>query len=138
MFNARVKLLLSSIVLASSAVVAPLTANAAGHEGKISEIHFLIPGGAGGGWLLGQAGITGLFIGLACVCAIWFTVLLRFNPPRKLASHRRILSPLEQARGPELAAELRLLPGVEEVYLSPDEGAAYMKIDKNVFRSGDG
>ena len=88
--------------------------------------------------MLGQAGITGLFVGLACVCAVWFTVLRKFNPPRKLASHRRVLTPAEQARGPELSAELRLLPGVEEVYLSPDEGAAYMKIDRSVFRPGQG
>ena len=109
-----------------------------GASGVYSSSQFLggFIGGAGGGWLLGQAGNTGLFIGLACVCAVWFAVLMRFNPPRKLSSHRRILSPLEQARGPELAAELQLLPGVEEVYLSPDEGAAYMKVDKNVFRSG--
>ncbi len=111
-----------------------------GASGVYSSCQFLgaFIGGAGGGWLLGQAGIAGLFVGLACVCAVWFTVLRRFKPPRKLASHRRILTPAEQARGPELGAELQRLPGVEEVYLSPDEGAAYMKIDKRVFRSGDG
>jgi len=111
-----------------------------GASGVYSSCQFLgaFIGGAGGGWLLGQAGITGLFVGLACVCAVWFTVLRNFNPPRKLASHRRVLTPAEQARGPELSAELRLLPGVEEVYLSPDEGAAYMKIDRSVFRPGQG
>jgi len=111
-----------------------------GASGVYSSCQFLgaFIGGAGGGWLLGQAGMTGLFIGLACVCAVWFTVLLRFSPPRKLASHRRVLTPAEQARGSELSAELSLLPGVEEVYLSPDEGAAYMKIDKSVFQSGQG
>ncbi len=111
-----------------------------GASGVYSSCQFFgaFIGGAGGGWLLGQTGITGLFIGLACVCAVWFTALLRFNPPRKLASHRRKLTPAEQARGPELGAELRKLPGVEEVYLSPDEGAAYMKIDKSVFRPADG
>ena len=110
-----------------------------GASGVYSSCQFLgaFIGGAGGGWLLGQAGITGLFIGLACVCAVWFTLMLQFKTPRKLASHRRMLSPLELARGPELAVELRLLPGVEEVYLSPDEGAAYMKVDKSVFRSAD-
>ena len=110
-----------------------------GASGVYSSCQFLgaFIGGAGGGWLLGQAGITGLFIGLACVCAVWFTLMLQFKTPRKLASHRRMLSPLELARGPELAVELRLLPGVEEVYLSSDEGAAYMKVDKSVFRSAD-
>jgi len=110
-----------------------------GASGIYSSCQFLgaFIGGAGGGWLLGQAGVTGLFVGLACMCAIWFIALRGFTPPRKLASHRYVLSPTERARGHEMSAELEQLPGVEEVYLSPDEGAAYMKVDKRVFRSGE-
>jgi len=108
-----------------------------GASGVYSSCQFLgaFIGGAGGGWLLGTAGNTGLFIGMAAVCALWFLVLYNFTPPRKLTSHRRTLSAAEQARGSELSAELRLLPGVEEVYLSPDEGAAYMKVDRRVFQA---
>lgn len=47
MFNTvNLKALLSGLLLASTAVLVPFTANA----GDIKEIHFLIPGGAGGGW----------------------------------------------------------------------------------------
>ncbi|MCL4156851.1 UNVERIFIED_CONTAM: hypothetical protein GTU68_008979, partial [Idotea baltica] len=82
-------------------------------------------GGAGGGWLLGTAGFSALFLGLAGVCLLWFAVLFRFQPPAKLASHRRPLSAAEVARGPEIQRELAQLPGVEEVYMSLEEGAAY-------------
>ena len=35
--------------LASLVALSPLT-HAGGHGGKIDSIHFIIPGGAGGGW----------------------------------------------------------------------------------------
>ena len=91
-------------------------------------------GGAGGGWLLGEAGFTGLFIGLAVVCVLWLLVLSGFEPPRGLVSHRRKLSEAEQKRGAEFVAELQNLPGVEEVFLSPEEGVAYMKVNKRQFQ----
>jgi len=130
---------LESLLPALVSRIAP-AGSRGGASGVYSSCQFLgaFVGGAGGGWLLGQVGFAGLFVCLACVCAVWFVVLRHFNPPRKLASHRRLLTPAEQARGPELGVELRMLPGVEEVYLSPDEGAAYMKIDKSLFRSGEG
>ena len=92
-------------------------------------------GGAGGGWVLGQTGATGLFIAMAIVCAIWFIALYGFEPPRALTSHRRKLSAEEQERGAQMQDELASLPGVEEVYLSPEEGVAYMKVDKRVFQA---
>lgn len=90
-------------------------------------------GGAGGGWLLGVTGFSGLFIGLACACLLWFALLYGFEPPRSLVTKRRKLTEDEQARGAAFVSELQDLPGVEEVYLSPEEGAAYMKVDKSVF-----
>lgn len=47
MLTKKLKIALSSVALVSAAVFAPLTAQA---EETIKEIHFLIPGGAGGGW----------------------------------------------------------------------------------------
>lgn len=108
-----------------------------GASGIYASSQFLgaFVGGAGGGWLLGVAGFTGLFTGLALMCVLWFIVLFRFEPPRRLASHRRQLSEAEQQRGPAIVAELQELPGVEEVFLSPEEGAAYMKVDKRLFET---
>jgi len=107
-----------------------------GASGIYSSCQFLgaFVGGAGGGLLLGSAGVSGLFIAMACVCLLWLLAMYHFKPPPALASHRRPLSPEEQARGPAMQEELANLPGVEEVYLSLEEGAAYMKVDKRIFQ----
>ncbi len=107
-----------------------------GASGVYSSCQFLgaFVGGAGGGWVLGAAGSSGLFLAMSVVCVLWFAAMFRFKPPRTLASHRRKLTPEEQARGSAMRDELASLPGVEEVYLSVEEGAAYMKVDKQRFQ----
>ena len=90
-------------------------------------------GGAGAGWLYGAFGPTGLYVALALVCALWLAVLAGFEPPRRLATHRRALSAEERARADGVLAELESLPGVEEVVLAVDEGVAYMKVDRARF-----
>lgn len=108
-----------------------------GASGIYSSCQFFgaFVGGAGGGWMFGAYGANGLFAALALVCLLWFFALFGFVPPRSLASHRRQLSPEELARGPAVRDELAGLPGVEEVYLSPEEGAAYLKVDKQHFQA---
>ncbi len=90
-------------------------------------------GGAGAGWLYGAFGQSGLFAALTIVCAGWLLLLVPFEPPRKLATHRRPLSPAERAAGDRTISELSALPGVEEVVLAVDEGVAYLKVDKTRF-----
>ena len=92
-------------------------------------------GGVGAGWLDGHFGRTGLFVGLALLCAVWGLLLLGFQRPRLLSTHRRALTAEEQARGDQLVDELTALPGVEEVVLAVDEGVAYMKVDKTRFQA---
>lgn len=94
-------------------------------------------GGIGAGWLDGQFGRTGLFVGLAALCAVWGLLLLGFQRPRLLSAHRRALTVEEQARGDQLVDELIALPGVEEVVLAVDEGVAYMKVDKTRFQAAE-
>lgn len=111
-----------------------------GASGIYASCQFLgaFVGGAGGGWLLGVAGFSGLFIGLACACALWFVLLFRFEPPPALVTKRRKLTDAEQSRGAEFLTELQALPGVEEVFLSAEEGVAYMKVDKSLFQPDSG
>jgi len=107
-----------------------------GASGIYASSQFLgaFVGGAGGGWLLGVAGFSGLFIGLAFGCLCWFLLLYKFEPPLKLTTHRHKLSTEEQKLGSTFLAELQNLPGVEEVFLSPEEGVAYMKVDKTRYQ----
>jgi len=105
-------------------------------SGIYSSSQFLgaFVGGAGGGWILGLWGNTWLFLSLVLVCLLWLVVLWRFTAPRLLTSHRHRLSPAELAQGNAVLADLQQRAGVEEVVLSTDEGVAYMKVDKSVFK----
>jgi len=50
-----------------------------------------------------------------------------------MVTHRRTLSSDEQTRIGEITAELQSMVGVEEVVIALDEGAAYLKVDKQRF-----
>lgn len=91
-------------------------------------------GGTGAGWLYGKLGQGGLFAVVAVLCLFWGLLLKGFQPPRKVTTHRRTLSEEERNRGTALMAELESLPGVEEVVIAPDEGVAYLKVDKATFQ----
>lgn len=107
-----------------------------GASGIYASSQFLgaFVGGAGGGWLLGAAGFTGLFIGLAIVCVLWLVVMFGFEPPKAWVTKRHKLSAEEQKQGATFVTKLQNLPGVEEVFLSPEEGVAYLKVDKQLFQ----
>lgn len=90
-------------------------------------------GGAGAGWLYGLIGSTGLYSVMALLCVVWIVLLLGFKTPRKMATHRRVLSESEKHQSDGVLAELSALPGVEEVVIKVDEGVAYLKVDKARF-----
>ena len=91
-------------------------------------------GGAGAGWLYGLLGPTGLYTVMAGLCVVWAFMLLRFKPPRHMATHRRALSEEERMRTDRVMQELSALPGVEEVVIKLDEGVAYLKVDKSRYQ----
>jgi len=90
-------------------------------------------GGAGAGWLYGAVGEQGLFVALAALCGAWLLLIAGFSPPRKMATHRHLLSEQERASPDGAIARLRALPGVEDVVIAINEGVAYLKVDKQVF-----
>jgi len=94
-------------------------------------------GGAGAGWLYGAHGSRGLFVVLAVLCGLWLLLVAGFSPPKKLATHRHLLSEDERARPDGAIARLRALPGVEDVALAIDEGVAYLKVDRSRFVGAD-
>lgn len=91
-------------------------------------------GGAGAGWLYGELGATGLYSVMAMVCVVWVCLFFGFKSPRKMTTHRRVLSEQERQHSDGILAELQAMPGVEEVVIKVDEGVAYLKVDKNRFQ----
>lgn len=100
--------------------------------GLYSSSQFLgaFAGGAGAGWLYGWVGATGLYLVMGALSVIWLATLWQFEPPRKMATHRRPLSDDDKKRTDSLIKELLTKPGVEEVVVKIDEGVAYLKVDK--------
>lgn len=90
-------------------------------------------GGAGAGWLYGAVGASGLYSVMALLCVVWLAVLVGFQTPRKMTTHRRVMSESERRHSAGLLAELQAMKGVEEVVIKPDEGVAYLKVDKARF-----
>lgn len=95
-----------------------------------SQFFGAFTGGLGAGWLYGAIGPVGLFLCMAGLCLVWLACMLGFKPPRKMTTHRRVLSNSEKSRAAVLMEELTALPGVEEVVIAADEGVAYLKVDK--------
>lgn len=91
-------------------------------------------GGAGAGWLYGAVGPIGVFAAMGALCIVWGLLLLGFTQPKKMATHRRALSSDEKTRISELTKELEAMIGVEEVVIALDEGVAYLKVDKLLFK----
>jgi len=100
--------------------------------GIYSSSQFLgaFAGGAGAGWVYGEIGATGLYTVMAILCIGWGAMLKNFQPPRKMATHRRVLSCEEQQHTERVMQELSAITGVEEVVIKVDEGVAYLKVDK--------
>lgn len=89
-------------------------------------------GGAAGGWLHGNMGVTGVFIFCAAMAGIWFIVALTMGNPRYLSSQLVNVGQVSAADGKRLAAELLAVRGVAEAVVVADEGVAYLKVDSHV------
>jgi len=90
-------------------------------------------GGAGAGALYGAVGPMGVFTAMGLLCALWLVLLLGFRTPRKMTTHRQLISEPNMLRLAEYSTELQSLEGVEEVFIAVDEKAAYLKVDKSRF-----
>jgi MFS family permease len=102
--------------------------------GIYSSAQFLgiFVGGALGGWIWGLAGARGvLLLGLGIAVA-WLAVAAGMRRPGLYSTR---LVRLDAAAGPaeRLVERLRAAPGVVEAVAAPDEGVAYLKVDRAAF-----
>ena len=87
-------------------------------------------GGALGGWAHQALGVQGTFLAGACVALVWFGVALGMRPPRQLSSELRALGASAKEDVAQLTRRLLAVPGVAEAVVVPDEGVAYLKVDR--------
>jgi len=87
-------------------------------------------GGVLGGWAYGVWDTTGVFLLNALLLLLWLLVAGTMRQPSYLSSE--LLQVGVQSAEDAVALELEMLAisGVAEVFVSPEEGVAYLKLDK--------
>jgi MFS family permease len=114
--------------------IAPVDAKGTA-TGIYSSSQFLgiFVGGAVGGWTSAFAGAAGVFAFTVIVALLWLAVAATMRQPGQYSSYLAHLGLLDQQEVGTLAAKLRTAPGVIEAVVAPDEGVAYLKIDRASF-----
>ncbi len=87
-------------------------------------------GGTSGGWLIGNYGLEAVFWFCSGLTLLWFLFASGMKPPRPVSSLLLHVEIRNRRQADQLARKLRKLPGVQEALVVPDEGVAYLKIDK--------
>lgn len=90
-------------------------------------------GGLLGGLVQGRYGLPAVFLFAALAVVAWLLVALPMKPPRKLSSHIYRVEVADQAGAERLSRELAALAGVAEAVVIPEDGLAYLKVDRQVF-----
>ncbi len=103
--------------------------------GVYSSCQFLgaFLGGAAGGWLHARYGLAGVFAFGVALAGLWGVIALGMKPPRPASSLLVNLDLADPGQAARLTRRLRRLPGVVEAVVVPDEGVAYLKVDRRRF-----
>lgn len=107
--------------------------------GVYSSAQFLgaFLGGALGGLVQGRFGIQAVFLFAALALLVWLAMAVSMRVPRKLGSYIHRIDVVEQAAADRLRQELAAQAGVVEVVVVPEEGVAYLKVDRLAFNAAD-
>jgi len=90
-------------------------------------------GGLLGGLVQGRFGLPAVFLFAALAVVAWLVLALPMKPPRKLSSYIYKVEVVDQAGADRLALELSGVAGVAEAVIVPEDGLAYLKVDRQVF-----
>ncbi|NIR28963.1 MAG: MFS transporter [Gammaproteobacteria bacterium] len=88
-------------------------------------------GGAAGGWLHGRFGPEAVFAFCALLAAVWGGIAVTMRRPRALASRLVRLGAVHADQADELARGLTAISGVTEAVVVPEDGIAYLKVDRS-------
>jgi len=91
-------------------------------------------GGAGAGAMHGFLGPLGVSAVLLVLILGWAVVLYGFKAPPKTTTLRHALTAEEQSQADLVLQELNAREGVLEVMMALDEGVAYLKVDKSLYK----
>lgn len=113
------------------AKIAPVTHKGTA-MGAFSTAQFLgaFLGGLAGGWLSQEYGLAGVFLGNAVLSSVWLVFALTMRQPHYLSSYLLRVGELDAGKAEDLVNRLSKVAGVEEAVVVPEDGVAYLKVDK--------
>jgi MFS family permease len=98
-----------------------------------SQFLGIFVGGVAGGALNQTHGTVGVFV-LACGLAVlWLLIAATMRRPSHLTTRVVRVGNRSGTDADRLSARLRLVPGVAEALVVPEEGLAYLKVDSRIF-----
>ncbi|MDD2769199.1 MAG: MFS transporter [Methylococcus sp.] len=102
--------------------------------GVYSTTQFLgaFVGGAGGGWIQGHYGLPAVFLFCSAIALAWLAVAFGMQKPRHLSSLMVNLGEISTGAATDLSARLRGVPGIADAVVVPDDGVAYLKIEREL------
>jgi hypothetical protein len=83
--------------------------------------------------LPGRFGLHAVFIVAAAGALVWLLLALSMRPPEKLSSYIYRLDAGFDGDTTGLSRRLAGMAGVAEAVVVPEEGVAYLKVDRQVF-----
>ncbi len=86
-------------------------------------------GGASGGWLYCEYGVTAVFVFSVAIAASWLLIAAFMSPPRYVANLLLSLRHVLPEQAEQFSKQLLMIEGVEEVSLHFQEQSAYLKVD---------
>jgi MFS family permease len=89
-------------------------------------------GGVCGGWLFGHASFTGVYVFCLSLACIWLLIAFFMQPPRLLVTQMLRVTPNAWEK---MAAQLNAVPGIVEATFVPEDGIAYLKMDRAAAKS---
>jgi len=103
--------------------------------GVFTSLQFLgtFAGAAGGGYLYGRWGDTGIVVFDIVLLGLWLVIARGIRVPAARSSRVYALPALDSAQGDRLTARLKALPGVHEVRVVGSERRAYVTVDSAAF-----
>ncbi|MEM9242850.1 MAG: MFS transporter [Pseudomonadota bacterium] len=94
-------------------------------------------GGSLGGFFFHRYNVEGVFLFSMFLGFIWLLFAFTMKEPRYISSHNMRIGKMHKADAQRLQNQLARMPGVVEVAVIHEEGAAYLKIDKSIVKTED-
>lgn len=90
-------------------------------------------GGASGGWVHGEYGVTGVFFGCAVMMGLWLLLAIGQKMPRMLSTQMMHVDGERVRDAAALEAKMLALPGVAEARVVTGENSVFLRVEKNLY-----